>query len=155
MNETLLLERQYADTLAQRLDPEASLRWEACRSAHRFAAYKDKQLVIFSLFYDEPQTLDVLTCTGAGMTLNDGTHTIWTRSDGKEIKVGHTPVEVHEGVFLWHVFYSEISYTPYLGRFSAKLPVGYRSLHNIHKHRADGVPYILERAVFDTVFTGV
>lgn len=155
MQDNLALEQQYADTLSQRLDPLTTDRWQACRSVHRFAAYQDKRLVIFNLFYDEPETLDVLTCTDVGASLQDGLHTIWQRTDGKTVKVGHTPVEVHDGIFLWHTFFSGVSYVPYRGRFGMKLPLGYRSSHNIHKHRVDGVPYILEQAVFDTVFPGV
>ncbi len=154
MQDTLLLERQYADTMAQRLDPAATDRWEACRSTHRFAGYKGKQLVIFNLFYDEPETQEVLTCIEAGMSLDGGIHTLWQRSDGKTVQVGHEPVEVHPSIFLWHIYFSEVSYTPYRGVFGVKLPLGYRSLYNIHKHRTDGVPYILERAVFDSAFMG-
>lgn len=154
MQDTLLLERQYADSLAQRLTPAATDRWEACRSAHRFAAYEGKQLVIFNLFYDEPQTLDILTCKDVSLSLSGGLQTTWRTGEGQLIQVGHTPVELASSVFLWHVFFSEVSYIPYKGRFEVKLPLGYRSQHNIHKHRVDGVPYILERAIFDSMFSG-
>lgn len=154
-NPQLLLERQYSDTFAQSLPPEAISRWEACRSAHRFAAYKDKQLVVFSLFYGEPQTMRVLTCTDVGLTMNGGLHSTWVDGDGKTVEVGHTPVEVAAGVFLWQVFYSSVSYIPHKGRFEVKFPLAYRSAHNVHKHTVEGVPYILERAVFDSTFPGV
>lgn len=155
MQDNLILERQYADSLAQHLTPAAADRWDACRSAHRFAAYEGKQLVIFNLFYDEPQTLDVLTCKSMNLDIHNGLSSTWRTGEGTSIQIGHAPVEVAKSVFLWHVFYSEVSYLPYKGKFEVKLPLAYRSQHNIHKHRTDVVPYILERAVFDSLFTGV
>jgi len=154
-NPQLLLERQYSDIFAQRLSHESVSRWEAGRSAHRFAAYKDKQLVIFSLFYGEPQTIRVLTCVDVGLTMTGGLHSTWVDGDGKTVEVGHTPVEVSNSVFLWHVFHSSVSYIPHKGNFEVKFPLAYRSPHNVHKHAIEGVPYILERAVFDSTFPGV
>jgi hypothetical protein len=154
-NPQLILERQYSDIFAQRLSQPAIDRWEAGRSAHRFAAYKDKQLVVFSLFYGEPQTKRVLTCTEVGLSIDNGLSSVWSDGEGHKIEVGHTPVEVAPSVFLWHVFHSSVSYLPHKGNFEVKLPLAYRSAHNVHKHAVDGVTYILERAVFDSTFPGV
>lgn len=145
-------ERSYADNFAyNKLTQKEFAIWESCRSAHRFLAYRGKELVIYQLLFDTPRILKTLTCTAVQLSFDAGFSTTWIDHEEAVYTIEHAPVMVHDSVFLWHVFDSQVQFLPYNGKFNAKLPLAYRSkLNPIGKE--EGVIYILERSVFDNMF---
>jgi hypothetical protein len=145
-------ERSHADSHAySSLSPDEFSLWESCRSAHRFLAFQNKELVVYSLLFDEPQILSTLKCKSVAVSFDKGFSTLWEDSRGTSHLVSHAPVMVYNTIFLWHVFDSQVQYMPYNGKFSATIPLAYRSKQN-PSTKQEGVVYILERSVYDSTF---
>lgn len=144
----LALERAYADTFAARLVPDQFAAWEACRSAHRFLAYKGKEIVIYNLWFDEPKIVDRLTLSQFHCNIDTGISSLWDSELHGSVELSHTPKMVADAVFMWHVFGSDALYQPYRGKWGLSIPLAYRTRLNPTNKR-EGVTYALERTVFD------
>lgn len=142
-------ERAHADTFASRgLLPDEFSRWEFCRSAHRFLAYKGKQLVVYRIWFDTPQVVETLTCQEASLSLLGGISSNWTTSSGQLIGASHTPVEIAPSCFLWHVFDSQVRFMSHDQKYSVSLPLAYKTKSHPSTMNEDHL-YVLEKAVFD------
>lgn len=132
------------------LKGDAYSRWNACRSSMRFMSFINKELIVFRILFGRAQVLDTLRCLSVALDPNDGLVSTWASKD-KLHTVRYTPVEIHEGCFLFHIRNSNIEYEEYKGRFSAKFSMRYRTYLN-PQSRVEGAVYVLEKAVFNTTF---
>lgn len=147
-------ERQTADTNAEKLPKDSLDRWRRCQSSHRFLSFLGKQLVAYRLFMDSPEVIDTFTCEGFDAGLQQGVSSLWRSSNAKEggsFWVSATPKEVAPGCFLYMLKYTSLEWVPYKDSESLRFSMAYRTTLNPGK-REEGVPYLLERSVFHTVF---
>ena len=152
----LLIERNTADANASRLDLTQQSRWETCKSAHRFQAFKGKQLVAYRLLFLVPEIHDIFTCQELEVSLQGGLVSFWqSRNTEQVFRVSEVPEEVAPSCFLWMLKYSNLEMSSHKGQNSLRFPLGYRTTLN-PETRVDGTFYLLEKAVFDhTRFTKV
>lgn len=146
-------ERELVRGQLWRLAPEAQDRWTACRSSHRFMAYKGKQLVLFTFDAEQsPKVTDRLVLSAANLSLSEGIQTTWqSEISGQTISVGSLPVEIAENVFLWTAYSSDVQFIPHKGVYGIRLPLIFQSRHNISHPTLNDV-YIMELAAFEAEF---
>lgn len=138
--------------LLWRLPPDAQERLIACRSSHRFMAYKNKILVIYSLIGDHPRVHDRLTCEAASISLEHGLSSTWSSStSGETLTIGHVPVEVAPNCFLHHTIYSAVDFLPYRNIYAAKFSLVYRTQHHPKSYKPDCL-YMQELASYQAEF---
>lgn len=153
--ESLAIERAFASQLARdSLTPDGVDRWEACRSSHRFMAYKGKDLIIYTLIDGVPKSKSTHSCRFLSVNLEDGFKSEWKTSTGGVYYVTHEPREVANGCFIWHPFSSCVQYPEYNYRRNVRFSVCFKTTANPHTKR-DNLTYILERSVFEDIFKGM
>lgn len=141
-------ERATADFNSLKLEHEQQVRWDSCRSTHRFMAFLNKQIVAYRLIFLRPEIIDTFTCKGLDVSLQSGLSSCWERQDGSRFWVSATPKEVAEGCFFWMLKYSSLEYVEFKGEKSMKFSMAYRTQEN-PDNKVDGTIYLLEKAVFD------
>lgn len=144
-------ERAAAFDNAQGLPDETFQRWESCRSSHRFAAFRGKEVIAYRLMFLTPEVTNVFTCKGLDVSLDSGLSSLWENRDGSQFWVSSKPVEVAPACFFWMLKYSSLEYLEHMGRKSLKFPLCYGTVRN-PLDKVDGNFYLLERAVFETTF---
>lgn len=149
--ENILNERQAVLGRLWQLSAEAQTRWENCRASHRFMAFRNKQLVVYSLLGREPVVLTTLTCTALNAGLSKGLETTWETSAKEVLTVSATPTEVAPSIFLWHTFQTDLQYRPHKGVYGVRFSMLYRC-KNHPAYQEEGCFYIQERAAFDLEF---
>lgn len=142
----LAAEQRYANEQARSLSPESHDRWYANRSGHRIVTYLGKQLIVYRLMFGQPTILDTLTCEGLSVSFAGGVQTIWKTSQGS-VAVGHTPTEVAESCFIWHLQNSSLEYKRHGDARSASIAMSWKIPLN-PSIRRDGVIYMQESRTF-------
>lgn len=146
-------ERTVADIAAySSLTGEQLAKWELCRSTHRFMAFKSKQLVVYRLDGAAPEILDTFTNTSLSIDLSRGLESTWQGLDGKEILVGHKPLEVAPGCFLWHPKHNTLEYVDWKGGKSLRFSAMWRTAFNPAK-KVPGHVYLIEAIAFARNFS--
>lgn len=141
-------ERTAADVAAYKtLDKSQIARWERCKSAHRFMAFKGKTLVAYKLRGAAPEVLDTFTSSRLSVTLDGGLESSWTDSKGLEITLGSTPTEVAPGCFMWHPKHNTLELVDWKGGKSLRFSVMWRTAFN-PSHKANGEIYLSEELAF-------
>jgi hypothetical protein len=153
---SLYHERKFTEQLANdNLTPPQFRRWNKCESGHRFMAYPEKQLVVFTL--DDDLDLDrhaTLTCSWLTLHPYDGMLSTWKVADSEQaFLVGHVPVEIYPGCFLFHPKVSEVTYATTESVSNIRFSMAYRTQSNPKNRRAGG-RYILEKSFFKDMFDG-
>jgi len=147
----LKLERGLSEMLAAKLGEPQKIRWKSCGSSHRFLAYQNKELVLYTLVDGQPIIQNTLRCKSVNLSVTEGFSSEWEDSRGKLHRVSHTPVEVGSYCFLWHSFDCQVRYFPYKGTFSTSFPLVYKTRSNPEAQNEDHT-YMVERAAFDAIF---
>ena len=154
MNETvsaLQKERDLSDELASlNLSRDSLSRWNACRSSMRFMSFIDKELIAYRVLFGKAQILNRFKCHSVSMTGPKGMSSVWFSEDS-QFTVGYAPVEVYEGCFMFHIRNTSVEYDQYKGKFGVRFSMRYKTLLNPHS-KAEGSVFLLERAVFDSIF---
>lgn len=136
----------------QNLPTRAFSRWETCRSGHTFQAYFQKQLVVYQIQDGKPVTLKALSCLDLNVSLNRGVSSIWVDLlTNDEFCVGHTPVELADSCFMWHLQHTTLDMNVYRGRKNLKFNLAYRTRMNPSTVE-EGMTYVLELAVYRNQF---
>lgn len=143
----LAAEQRHANEQARTLDPDAYDRWYANRSGHRIVTYLGKKLIVYRLMFGTPTILDTLRCEGLSVSFESGAHTIWHSKVKGLITVNHTPTEVAESCFLWHLQNSTLEYKRHAKDLSASISMSWKVPMNPHT-RKDGVVYLQEHRAF-------
>jgi hypothetical protein len=144
-------ERELASSRLWKLEPEALTRWESCKASHRFMSFKDKSLIIYQLVAGKPVTREVLQCQALGASLEAGVYSTWEDKDGCSLQLSSAPVEVYDGIFLWHTFGSDLQYVPYRQVFGLRFSMILRSQYH-PDHIVEGANYIQELAAFKLAY---
>ena len=146
---SLKLERNLSDMLAATLGESQQMRWKQCGSSHRFLAYQDKELVLYTLQGKRPIVRNTFKCKSVNLSVSKGFTSEWEDRMGKHYPISHTPTEVEPYCFLWHAFDCQVRYFPYRGVFSASFPLVYKTRSNPEKQNEDHT-YLVERAAFES-----
>jgi len=145
----LLEERQFVDFNAEKLERNLRLRWDSCKSTHRFQAFANKQLVIYKLTSLRPVIQDNLICRDLDVSLEYGLESYWeSKASGTMHVISDVPTEVAPSCFLWMLKYSSLEMSLHKGQKSLRFPLAYKTKVN-PEVRVDGNFYILEKAVFE------
>lgn len=144
-------ERAAAYDNAQKLPENVYQRWEACKSSHRFSAFRGKEVVAYRLLFLVPEVTNVFTCKGLDVSLEGGLSSLWEDRDKNAFWVSARPVEVADSCFFWMLKYSSLEYVEHQGSKSLKFPLCYGTVRN-PQDKVDGNLYLLERAVFENTF---
>lgn len=141
-------ERVFADLFASNtLTPDALQRWNKCRSTHRFQAFLNKELVAYTIIGGVPDVLNTFKCVSVDADFKRGLSSVWESSNNTVVVIGHAPVEIANGCFLWHSKYSNLEYEEFHGRFNLKVNLIYRTeLNPITKAR--GIAFLLEKSTY-------
>lgn len=158
MKDSAVREMHAVDRLAQAsLSHEAKARWAAIGTGHRFMAYDKKVLIVYKLDDTlQPRITHKLHCLSVEASSAEGVTSHWNDSlDSSRLwEFEHTPTEVCPGVFVGHTVFSGVDYVEHRpGRFGLRFSMYYKSLFH-PKERVAGACYILEKAVFDTIYGG-
>lgn len=135
------------------LTPGEYIRWNNCKSSHRFQTYNGKALVLFKLHDGLPEIEDQFTCREVEVTFEKGLVTHWESQSGREFAVGTIPREVVPSVFMWMPKYATVALHSYKEGTSATVPVVWKTASN-PEVKVDGNFYLLERRVFEERFLG-
>lgn len=144
-------ERATAHENAQRLPAEIFQRWESCKSNHRFAAFRNKEVVAYRLMFLTPEVTNVFTCKGLDASLDSGLSSLWEDRNGSQFWVSARPVEVAPACFFWMLKYSSLEYVDFQGQKSLRFPMCYGTQRN-PQDMVDGNLYLLERAAYENTF---
>ena len=134
---SLKLERNLSEMLAARLDEPLKTRWKSCGSSHRFLAYYNKELVLYTLNDSQPIVQDTLKCRSVNLSTSAGFSSEWINNAGATRTITHSPTEVGPYCFMWHSFDCQLRYFPYNGRFSASFPLAYKTRSNPETQNED------------------
>jgi hypothetical protein len=146
--ETLLaIERHFAESSANLLEPEAFSRWRATRSGHRLPIHKHKQLLVYTVKEGKPVILDRLTLRSLAVDLSEGIKSTWNSNYG-DVVIGHMPHEVAEGCFMWHNIHSTIDYIRLFElERGVRIAMTWRTTRNPDDVE-EGVTYLIETGAY-------
>lgn len=144
-------EREVADAYVRSsLALDAVQRWENCQSTHQFMGFKRKQLVTCHNLFDKFNKLNTWTCQNFKFDKEHGLSSTWRDENGREIDIGHTPVELAPNCFIWHAAYGRFELYPYgeTKRLAHRFGMLTRTLKN-PRIVVPGIIYVFEKQTFD------
>lgn len=146
--ETPVNERYAVLSKLCQLSDESKARWDACKASHRFMAFQNKQLVIYTLQgVVTPTVLTTLTCVDVQLSIHKGIVSLWETSSGERLSISTTPTEVAPSIFLWHTFQTDLQYSMHKGVYGVRFSMLYRCKHH-PAYREEQCFYMQERAAF-------
>lgn len=141
-------ERTAADVAAYKtLTKEQLVRWELCRSTHRFMAYDMKEIVAYRLVNGAPEVLSILTNAGVSVTQDGGLQSTWFNKENERFDLNHQPQEVAPGCFMWHPKHNSLELVDWKGGKSLRFSTMWRTACNPAKKVA-GKVYLCEKHAF-------
>lgn len=114
----------------------------------------NRDLVLFSGVAGKPTLSQAYTLVDAWCDIQDGACVELQDGLGIRRTVGHEPVELAEGVFVWMPRYTMIERFLQNGVYQSRISVAIRSMHNPNYPLIESSNYLVPQHVFDTICKG-
>ena len=146
-------EREFA--LAQALNlPDAQMRrFVQCCFSSTHKVFPGKYLTLSVAKDGNLRQVGRFVTAVADFDLEDGL-SFTLRGPDRVWKIGHTPVEVAENVFVWAPKFTTVERYLFQGQYVSRMTICVRSLHNPNSHVIDGTHYLTDERVYLTLTKG-
>ncbi len=149
----LELERQFTASQATNLtDPQ----YRAFMDGHftaKTSMFLGKEMTLFDIFIGEPRHLNTFTLLDAWCNIDEGA-SIELGDGEQKWEVGHEPVELAAGVFVWMPRFTMIERYLHDGIYRSRISMSIRTTHNPRVRLVEGTNYLVNKKDFSDILKG-